>query len=115
MAKKTGKSWAQLAREQAERVRGDLNPMKRPEVAAKVSASAKQRMADPEVRAAFVAAGGKASRTPELNAQRRVKLQAYWTEERKEAARLRQMAYQAKVKAALAVMGESQHGTNTAT
>ena len=115
MVKRIKKSWEQLAREQAERVRGDLNPMKRPEVAAKIAASQKQRMADPELRAAFVAAGGKASRTPELNAQRSVKLQAYWTDERKEAARLRQQAYQAKVKAALAVMGESQHGTNTAT
>lgn len=115
MVKRIKKSWEQLAREQADRVRGDLNPMKRPEVAAKVSALAKQRMADPALRAAFVAAGGKASRTPELNAQRSVKLRAHWTDERKEEARQRQQAYQARVKAALAVMGESQHGTNTAT
>lgn len=115
MGKRIKKSWDQLSREQAERMRGRLNPMKRPEVVAKVSALAKERMADPVLRAAFVAAGGKASRTPELNAQRAAKLRAHWTDERKEEARQRQQAYQAKVKAALAAMRESHHGKNNAT
>lgn len=110
------KTWAQLSREQAERVRGERNPMKRPEVAAKVAEAMRQRFAqDPQLKAQFVAAGTAASNTPEKNASRRAKLIAHWNEERKQEARERQKAYWSKVKAALAAVGESQHGNeNTA-
>jgi len=93
-----------------ERILGSLNPMKRPEIAAKISAAAKERMLDPTVRAAFVAAAGNASRTPELNAQRAAKARAYWTPERKQEAKEREAARQNKIRQALALMGESQHG-----
>ena len=94
---------------------GDKNPMRRPEVAAKQAAS---------LSATMKAAGRKPPKvqwTPEMRKKQseRAKQQwsqgngsqaRQWTEERKLAQSKKMRAYWDKVNAALAAVGESQHG-----
>jgi hypothetical protein len=105
-------------------LRGDRNPMCRPEVAAKQAETLRQTLADPAKRAAMKRNAVKRW-TPEqraAQAQRAQQLRAEgrltspkWTEERKQEHSQRMQAYWAKVRAALAVVGESQHGTDSTT
>lgn len=103
---------------------GDGNPMRRPEVAAKQAESLRKTLSDP-ARRAEMKRKAKDRWTPEQRAaaSERMRKQhadgrtasAKWSDERKQAHSQRMQAYWAKVHAALAVMGESQHGTNTTT
>lgn len=77
------------------------NPMKRPEVAAKVAKATKQRWADGLQ--AGSAKGLEAGRvwTDERRAAWTEKAKTSWTPEKREAARQKALAHQAKLKAAL--------------
>lgn len=100
-------------------LKGQNNPMHRPEVAAKQSAALK---------AHYARNGDKRKKsvwTPERRAQRAEAARQMWadgkgkgvawSEERKEQKREQMRAYWAKVKAALALLGESQHESSSST
>ena len=90
-------------------MRGQNNPMCRPEVAAKQSAALRKTWADPERRKQMLA---HKERLEAFKQQRREEVAAKsrkWSNERKQAHSERMKGYWAKVHAALAAMGESQH------
>lgn len=106
------------ASEKYANLKGDNNPMRNPEVAAKQSASLKATLASPAKRAAMKR-NAKARWTPEQRAAQSERAReawaagrdgVQWSEERKQQHSQRMQAYWAKVKAALAAVGESQHG-----
>lgn len=102
-----------------ESLRGENNPMCRPDVAAKQSASLRKTWADP-VRRKEMAAKASSKWTLEMRQAQSERLKASyekgrarvgpkWSDERREKQRQQMAEYWAKVRAALAVMGESQH------
>lgn len=92
-------------------MRGEKNPMRRPEVAAKQSSALRKTWADPERRKQMLAHKNRINEirrqvgqyVPEPKPDRK------WSPERKQAHSERMKAYWAKIHAALAVMGESKH------
>lgn len=87
----------------SERMRGDRNPMRRPDVAAKISAAMKKKLRDSAELRAVVGANLAKGRdwTPERRAAARERAKAIWTSEKCEQARARQAAYQERVRKAL--------------
>ncbi len=87
-----------------DRIRGDANPMRRPEVAAKVAARLRERLANDLAARAAVERNLAKGRdwTPERREAVAASVKAAWTEEMRAAARARSTAYQERVKAALA-------------
>lgn len=101
--KPTGKSAEQVLKESSERMRNN-NPMRRPDVAARVGAALKQRIAcDPTMRSVVEQNLAKGRVWTDARkaaaAQRAAKI---WTEEMRQAARKRSVDYQNRVRAALA-------------
>lgn len=101
------------------RLRGNMNPMRRPEVAAKQSASLKAHYAQGKDKRRKVVwtdemRQRRSEATKQMWAEKKGRSQP-WTEERKDIQRARMQAYWAKVKAALELMGESQHAANNPT
>ena len=102
--KRTGKSYEQLRREASERMKGERNPMRRPEVAAVVGQALKERMASDPVMRELVEANLEKGRiwTPERRASAAQRAASIWTPEMREVARQRSAAYQERVRIALA-------------
>lgn len=99
-------------REKYASLKGDNNPMRRPEVAAKQAATLKATLASGNFKP------GKVKWTPEMRQQQSERAKQHWadgregvqwSDERKQQHSQRMQAYWAKVKAALAAVGESQH------
>ena len=89
-----------------ESMRGEKNPMRRPEVVAKQAESLRKTWADPQRRKQMLA---HKDRLAEFKQQRREEVAARsrkWSDERKQAHSDRMKGYWAKVRAALAVVGE---------
>lgn len=98
------KSVEQLRLEASERIRGDANPMRRPEVAARLSQSLRERLAlDASLREMVQQNLAKGRDwTPERRLAASQRNRAAWTPEMREVARQRSVAYQERVRAALA-------------
>lgn len=102
-----------MQKEPYESLRGDGNPMRRPEVAAKQSASLTKTWRDPARRKKLSQQTTERWATPgerEKQSERMKAVAVKWTPERKAEQAAKMRAYWAKVRAALEVVGESQHG-----
>lgn len=102
--KPTGKSAVQIQTELRQRMTGDANPMRRPEVAAKVAAAVRSRICSDAAMRAVVEQNLAKGRnwTPERKAAASERSKRAWTPEMREVARTRSAAYQERVRAALA-------------
>lgn len=95
-------------------MRGESNPMHRPEVAAKQSASLRKTWADPVRRAEMLDHKKRlAAQIERFNQQTRAQkgepVSRKWSEERKKAHSERMKAYWAKLNAALAMLENAHH------